>query len=85
MSSLPKLEDLIAPGTWNKRYRILSDLVHKGPEARKLVVQALTTIKENKDLSFGERKLLDLANNYEEFKKEWEEKVIPIERKRYER
>ena len=77
-SSLPSLEQLTDQTSWNRRYREMQELVHKSPEARKLVATALLIISKKKDLSFGERKMLDLAQNYEEYKKEQEKKVIEL-------
>ena len=58
-SSLPSLEQLTDQTSWNRRYREMQELVHKSPEARKLVATALLIISKKKDLSFGERKMLD--------------------------
>ena len=79
MNTLPKLEDLVSDNTWNKGYRQMQELLHHSPEARKLIVDALTIIKERKDLSFGERKMLDCAINYDEYIKELRAKVVKME------
>jgi RNA polymerase-interacting CarD/CdnL/TRCF family regulator len=76
MSLTPK--DLTV-GTWNRRYREMRDLLHKGPDERKLIVEALNIVKTQKDLSFGERKMLDAAQNYEEYLKEQNKNVIKFE------
>jgi hypothetical protein len=81
-NALPSLEDLTSGGTWNKRYREMQSLVHQGPEARKLIVDAFTIISKSKDLSFGERKMLDLAQNYQKHKDEHDAKVIELEQYR---
>ena len=73
--SLPKLEDLISPGTWNRSYRDMQALLHQSHEARKLIVIALLIIQLNRDLSFGERKMLDQAQNYDKYKAEQDKKV----------
>lgn len=72
---LPKPQELADVSTWNKRYREMESLVHQGPEARAIIVEALNILKDNKDLSFGERKMLDLALNYDKIKAEHEAKV----------
>lgn len=65
MNSLPTLESLVNIKTWNCRYREMQELLPKSPEARKLIVDALIIIKTQKDLSFGERKMLDSAQNWD--------------------
>lgn len=78
--SLPTLEQLTTQTSWNRRYKEMQELLHKGPEERKLIAEALLIISKTKDLSFGERKMLDQAQNYEEYLKEQNKKVIQFER-----
>lgn len=75
---LPKPQDLASIGTWNRRYREMQELLHQGPEARSVIVEALNILKDDKDLSFGERKMLDHALNYEKFKAEQDAKVAKV-------
>ena len=75
MNTLPKLEDLVQTTSWNRRYRDMQELLHQGPEARKLIVDALVILLKTKDLSFGERRLFDQASNYSKYLAEQNEKV----------
>ena len=81
IEALPTFEELCVPGTWNRRYRELNELVHKNKQARELVVRVLNYFKTIKDLNFGERKMLDLAMNYDAIKVGHDKKVISINRK----
>ena len=56
----------------------MTEVVHT-PEGRVQIIEALEHIKLTKDLSFGERKLLDFAKNYEIYKKEHEAKIVQLE------
>jgi CarD family transcriptional regulator len=50
--------------TWNRRYREYMELIHSGDIfAIASVVNSLFLLKQVKDLSFGERKLLDQGLN----------------------
>ena len=50
--------------TWNRRYLEYMELIHSGePEAITRVIVSLRKLKAEKDLSFGERKLLEQAIN----------------------
>lgn len=62
-------------GTWNRRFREFSVLVHKSPEDRQNIVDTLLELRKTKDLSFGERKMLELAQDYDTYKKEQNEKI----------
>ena len=54
----------IDTSTWNKRYRIfLEDLKTGNAKDVANVVLSLQTLKKSKDLSFGERKMLDFASS----------------------
>lgn len=64
--------------TWNRRYKEMTEIVHT-QEGRVEIIEFLTYLKGVKDLSFGERKLLDLAQNYEERMKEYNANVIRID------
>ena len=79
MNTLPKLEDLTNLMTWNHRYRLMQEVLHTTPEARKLIVDALTIISQSKDLSFGERKMLDHAQNYDRYRAELDAKVVSLD------
>jgi len=50
--------------TWNRRYREYMEKIHTG-QVREIatVLRALFLLKHDKDLSFGERKLLDQAKS----------------------
>ena len=79
MKTLPTIKELTEQTTWNKRYKWMAELVHESYEARTLIVEALGILKLSKDLSYGERKMLDLAINYEQHKAEHEQKVKNLE------
>jgi CarD family transcriptional regulator len=50
--------------TWNRRYRDYMDKIKTGsPFQVAEVLRDLTLLKTEKDLSFGERKMLDTAKN----------------------
>lgn len=50
--------------TWNRRYRDYMDKIKTGSPFRVAeVLRDLTLLKTEKDLSFGERKMLDTAKN----------------------
>ncbi len=50
--------------TWNRRYRDYMDKIKTGSPFRVAeVLRDLTLLKSEKDLSFGERKMLDTARN----------------------
>jgi len=50
--------------TWNRRYRDYMDKIKTGSPYRVAeVLRDLTLLKTEKDLSFGERKMLDTAKN----------------------
>jgi CarD family transcriptional regulator len=50
--------------TWNRRYRDYMDKIKTGSLFRVAeVLRDLTHLKTEKDLSFGERKMLDTAKN----------------------
>jgi len=50
--------------TWNRRYRDYMDKIKTGsPFQVAEVLRDLTLLKAEKDLSFGERKMLDTAKN----------------------
>ena len=50
--------------TWNRRYRDYMDKIKTGSPFRVAeVLRDLTHLKSEKDLSFGERKMLDTAKN----------------------
>ena len=50
--------------TWNRRYRDYMDKIKTGSPFRvSEVLRDLTLLKTEKDLSFGERKMLDTAKN----------------------
>lgn len=50
--------------TWNRRYRDYMDKIKTGSPYRVAeVLRDLTLLKSEKDLSFGERKMLDTAKN----------------------
>jgi CarD family transcriptional regulator len=50
--------------TWNRRYRDYMDKIKTGSPFRVAeVLRDLTLLKSEKDLSFGERKMLDTAKN----------------------
>lgn len=50
--------------TWNRRYRDYMDKIKTGSPFRVAeVLRDLTLLKTEKDLSFGERKMLDTARN----------------------
>ena len=50
--------------TWNRRYRDYMDKIKTGSTFRVAeVLRDLTLLKTEKDLSFGERKMLDTAKN----------------------
>lgn len=51
--------------TWNRRYRDYMDKIKSGSVFEIAeVFRDLSTIKEEKELSFGERKMLDTARNF---------------------
>jgi len=56
------MEVSIDAQTWNRRYREYMELIHSGQilEVAKVYV-SLRQLKDNQDLSFGERKLLEHA------------------------
>lgn len=64
--------------TWNKRYHILKEMLHT-EEGRKQVVKELTKLMKTKDLSFGERKMLDQAQNWEAFIAEQKKYIIDMD------
>lgn len=48
--------------TWNRRYREYMERIHTGNAMEiATVLKSLISLKDDKDLSFGERKLLDCA------------------------
>lgn len=50
--------------TWNRRFREYMEKLHTGDTMQVAEVYvALRSLKDDKDLSFGERKLLDQASN----------------------
>lgn len=52
----------VDPTTWNRRYREYMELIQTGNiDNLALVVLSLKTLQKTKDLSFGERKMLDCA------------------------
>ncbi len=54
----------ISNQTWNRRYRDYMDKIKTGSPYRVAeVLRDLTLLKTEKDLSFGERKMLDTAKN----------------------
>lgn len=54
----------ISNQTWNRRYRDYMDKIKTGSPFRVAeVLRDLTLLKSEKDLSFGERKMLDTAKN----------------------
>lgn len=67
--------------TWNKRYLQLCEALHMGPEVRVAIVSYMKRLMITKDLSFGERKLLDQVMNYDEYVKEQNKKVVSINAK----
>jgi CarD family transcriptional regulator len=63
-----ELRNKTSPGidhqTWNRRYREYMELIHSGDAVNiARVLRALYTLKLDKDLSFGERKLLEQAQS----------------------
>ncbi len=59
---LDTLEVEVDNTTWNKRYRAYMELLKTGSIVKiAYVYKALVTLQFNKDLSFGERKMLDQA------------------------
>lgn len=76
-----EIEPAIYITTWNKRYKELTELLHTNDEIRKKVVIYMYKLIKVKDLSFGERKLLDQFENYYEYLKQQNEKVIQINKK----
>jgi RNA polymerase-interacting CarD/CdnL/TRCF family regulator len=70
---LPTVKEL-SVGTWNRRYRQFQELLVQGPEARKLVADALIAISTTKDLSYGERKMLSAAQNWDKYLSDLQEK-----------
>jgi CarD family transcriptional regulator len=62
--SILKKRDISVNGnqTWNRRYRDYMDKIKSGSVFEVAeVYRDLTTIKQDKELSFGERKMLDTA------------------------
>jgi CarD family transcriptional regulator len=64
--SILKSRDISVDGnqTWNRRYRDYMDKIKSGSVFEVAeVYRDLTTIKQDKELSFGERKMLDTARS----------------------
>ena len=64
--SILKKRDISVDGnqTWNRRYREYMDKIKSGSVFEVAeVYRDLTTIKQDKELSFGERKMLDTARS----------------------
>jgi CarD family transcriptional regulator len=64
--SILKRRDISVDGnqTWNRRYREYMDKIKSGSVFEVAeVYRDLTTIKQDKELSFGERKMLDTARS----------------------
>lgn len=64
--SILKKRDISVDGnqTWNRRYRDYMDKIKSGSVFEVAeVYRDLTTIKQDKELSFGERKMLDTARS----------------------
>lgn len=59
-----KKDPIIDNQTWNRRYRAYMDKIKSGSltEVAK-VIRELYLLKSSKELSFGERKMLDMAKN----------------------
>jgi len=59
-----KKPDTVDHQTWNRRYREYMEKIHTG-QVQEIaeVMRALFLLKHDKDLSFGERKLLDQAKS----------------------
>jgi CarD family transcriptional regulator len=63
-SILKKRDMIIDNQTWNRRYRDYMDKIKTGSVFEVAeVYRDLLMLKEDKDLSFGERKMLDTARN----------------------
>jgi CarD family transcriptional regulator len=59
-----KATDTIDSQTWNRRYREYMEKIHTGNVLEVAeVLRSLIILKHDKDLSFGERKLLDQAKS----------------------
>jgi CarD family transcriptional regulator len=57
-----KIDYVVNNLTWNRRYREYMERIYTGdPLEVARVASSLKTLKQDHDLSFGERKLLDLA------------------------
>lgn len=62
MAELRKEEFAVTSQPWNRRYREYTELLNSGsPVEVAKVLRDLSRIRETKDLSFGERRLLDQA------------------------
>lgn len=61
---LAKKERVVEHQTWNRRYRDYMEKIKTGSLVQVAeVLRDLTLLKQDKDLSFGERKMLDTAKN----------------------
>ncbi len=61
---LKSREISVNSGTWNRRYREYMEKIKTGSIYELAeVLRDLTVLKEDKELSFGERKMLDTARN----------------------
>ncbi len=61
---LAKKERVVEHQTWNRRYRDYMEKIKTGSLVHVAeVLRDLTLLKSDKDLSFGERKMLDTARN----------------------
>ncbi len=61
---LAKKERVVEHQTWNRRYRDYMEKIKTGSLIHVAeVLRDLTLLKSDKDLSFGERKMLDTARN----------------------
>lgn len=61
---LAKKERVVEHQTWNRRYRDYMEKIKTGSLIQVAeVLRDLTLLKNDKDLSFGERKMLDTAKN----------------------
>lgn len=63
--NIPKTKEAILSfNLWSERYRFMATCMPTA-EGRAAIIEALTQLGQTKDLSFGERKMLDDAKNYE--------------------
>lgn len=70
--------ETMGQSTWNRRYRLFQAMLHDGPEERTYIVQCLEYLKQHKDLSFGERKMLDMAQGYDAWIAEQKKKIVDL-------